>query len=90
MGVKGHRRGPAGTIFPGLKLNLNEAVKRLEKLFASKGAILAYLFGSYAEGSASASSDLDLAVLLPGNHRSAGELYLKLMTDIQKTRNYPG
>jgi predicted nucleotidyltransferase len=87
MGIKEHHRGPAGTILPGLKLNLNEAIKRLEKLFASKGVVLVYLFGSHAEGTASASSDLDLAVLLPGYQLSVGELYLKLITDIQKTIN---
>jgi len=87
MGIKEQHRGPAGTILPSLKLNLNEAIKRLEQLFASKGVVLAYLFGSLAEGTASASSDLDLAVLLPGDQLSAGELYLNLINDIQKTIN---
>ncbi len=55
----------------------------MKKLFASKSVIIAYLFGSHAEGIAASSSDIDLAVLLPDDQSSCSEFYLKLITEIQ-------
>ena len=37
----------------------------LKELFVKHGVVLAYLFGSHAKGTARASSDVDIAVLLP-------------------------
>ena len=85
MGKKEDYRGPTGKILPGLPIDLDQALARLEKLFASKGVVAAYLFGSYADGSAVSSSDIDFAVLLPGNKSSSKDLYLNLLTDIQQT-----
>lgn len=47
MGIKDDYKAPAGNILPGLKLELSEALNRLERLFASKGVLIAYLFKSY-------------------------------------------
>jgi len=85
VSIKEKYRGPTGQILPGLKLELSEALSRLEKLFASRGIILAYLFGSHAAGTAASASDIDLAVLLPGNKLSSSEFYLRLITDIRNT-----
>ena len=85
MGIKEDYRGPTGHILPGLKLELPEALSRLEKLFDSRGILLAYLFGSHAAGTATSTSDIDLAVLLPGDKSSSSEFYLKLITDIRNT-----
>ncbi len=41
-----------------------EVQEQLEELFARQGVILAYLFGSQAEGRAGPLSDVDVAVLL--------------------------
>jgi hypothetical protein len=38
----------------------------LKDIFVRHGVVLAYLFGSQAEGTARAESDVDIAVLLPG------------------------
>jgi len=40
-------------------------LKGLKEIFVKQGVVLAYLFGSYAKGTARASSDVDIAVLLP-------------------------
>jgi predicted nucleotidyltransferase len=42
-----------------------DRLEELEKLFIEHGVVLAYLFGSQAEGTARPSSDIDIAVLLP-------------------------
>ncbi|MBI3244220.1 MAG: nucleotidyltransferase domain-containing protein [Chloroflexi bacterium] len=39
----------------------------LKKIFVKHGVVLAYLFGSQAEGLARPSSDVDIAVLLPAD-----------------------
>ncbi len=39
--------------------------KGLKEILVKHGVILAYLFGSHAKGTARASSDIDIAVLLP-------------------------
>ena len=70
MGITEDRRGPSGKILPGLKMDLEEALRRMREVFAAKGVVLAYLFGSYAEGTATPKSDLDIAVLVEG-----GDLY---------------
>ncbi len=83
MGMKDDYRGPAGKVLPGLQLELAEALNRLKKLFATKGIIVAYLFGSYAQDRATPSSDIDLAILLPGDKASSSEFYQKLITAIR-------
>lgn len=40
-------------------------LSELQQLFVKHGVVLAYLFGSQAEGKARRSSDVDIAVLLP-------------------------
>jgi len=78
MGITEDRRGPSGKILPGLKMDLEEALCRLREVFAAKGVVLAYLFGSYAEGTATPKSDLDIAVLVEGGdlYESYRELFL--------------
>ena len=44
--------------------SIESYLPQLKKLFAEKGVILAYLFGSQAEGKAGPLSDIDIAVLL--------------------------
>jgi len=46
---------------------LSEAgkLKGLKEILVKHGVVLAYLFGSHAKGTARASSDVDIAVLLP-------------------------
>jgi len=83
MGLKDDYRGPAGKVLPGLQLELTEALSRLRKLFAAKGIIVAYLFGSYAQNTATSSSDIDLAVLLSRDKSSSSEFYRKLITAIR-------
>ncbi len=83
MGMKDNYRGPSGKVLPGLQLELTEALSRLKKLFAAKGIIVAYLFGAYAQDIATSSSDIDLAVLLPGDKASSSEFYRKLITAIR-------
>lgn len=46
-------------------MNLDEHLPALRDVFIQHGVVLAYLFGSQAEGTARPSSDIDLAVLLP-------------------------
>lgn len=41
-------------------------LETLKEIFVRHGVVLAYLFGSQAEGTARAESDVDIAVLLPG------------------------
>jgi len=60
----------------GLKIDLEEALGRLNKLFARKQVALAYLFGSYAVKTNDESSDIDLAILLTDRNREKkGFLY---------------
>lgn len=47
-----------------MTLNLAEHKEQLHRIFAKHGVILAYLFGSQAEGKAGPLSDVDVAVLL--------------------------
>jgi len=47
-----------------LPLNLSKHQEELHRIFARHGVILAYLFGSQAEGKAGPLSDVDIAVLL--------------------------
>lgn len=46
-------------------MNLDENLPALRDLFVRQGVVLAYLFGSQAEGTARPSSDVDFAILLP-------------------------
>lgn len=45
---------------------LKEVENQLPELFRRRGVVLAYLFGSHAEGHVHGESDIDFAVLLPG------------------------
>ena len=45
-------------------MNIQPYMVRLRKLFEKNGVVLAYLFGSQAEGTAGPLSDVDIAVLL--------------------------
>jgi predicted nucleotidyltransferase len=45
-------------------LDIGEHAPQLRQLFAAHGVVLAYLFGSQAEGKAGPLSDVDIAVLL--------------------------
>jgi uncharacterized protein len=46
-------------------MNLEPYLPALRDVFVYQGVVLAYLFGSQAEGTARPSSDIDFAVLLP-------------------------
>lgn len=46
-------------------MNIDEHLPALRDVFIRHGVVLAYLFGSQAEGTARPSSDVDFAVLLP-------------------------
>ncbi|SRR5260221_7137176 len=46
-------------------MNIDEQLPALRDTFIRHGVVLAYLFGSQAEGTARPSSDVDFAVLLP-------------------------
>jgi predicted nucleotidyltransferase len=50
----------------------------LREVFIKHGVILAYLFGSQAEGRARSSSDVDIAVLLPPEAGEADQLDIQL------------
>lgn len=84
MNKKENYRGPNGKILPGLPIDLDQALAKLKKLFAARNVVAAYLFGSYADGSATSTSDIDFAVLLPVDNTSCSELYSGLITDIQQ------
>ena len=45
----------------------DEQLAQLKTIFVKHGVVLAYLFGSQAEGRARPASDVDIAVLLPHN-----------------------
>lgn len=84
MGVTENRRGPSGKILSGLKMDLEEALRRLKEVFAGKGVVLAYLFGSYAEGTATPKSDLDIAVLVEGESGDLYESYRELFLAVRE------
>jgi uncharacterized protein len=46
-------------------MNIDPYLPELRDVFVQHGVVLAYLFGSQAEGTARPSSDIDIAVLLP-------------------------
>jgi len=58
---------------------------KLKAIFVKHGVILAYLFGSHAEGTARPSSDVDIAVLLPFHapRDTYFDVRLKLIGDLQ-------
>lgn len=64
MGIAETYRGPSGNLLPGLRMDLEEAIKKLKKLFREKSVPIAYLFGSYICGEVGAASDVDIAVFL--------------------------
>jgi len=82
--IKEQYRGPSGKMLPGLKIDLEEALGRLNKLFAGKQVALAYLFGSYAAGTNDESSDIDLAILLTDQNKKTKDFLTELITDLQQ------
>jgi len=58
-------------------------LEELKEIFVKQGVVLAYLFGSQAEGTARPLSDIDLAVLLPSNLAGVERfrIQLKLIDD---------
>jgi len=68
VGIASDYRGPSGKILPATRVNADEIVERLHPVFAGQNEVLlAYLFGSYAQGGNGTWSDVDLAVFLrPG------------------------
>lgn len=84
MTIKEQYRGPSGKMLPGLKIDLEEAVTRLQQLFAGKQITLAYLFGSYAAGTYDGSSDLDLAILYTNQNKEKKGFYQEIITSIQQ------
>jgi len=64
VGIAETYRGPSGKLLPGLRMDLEEAIKKLKKLFREKSVPIAYLFGSYICGAVDTASDVDIAVFL--------------------------
>ncbi len=81
MGIAANHCGPSGTILPGTQFEKGAIQERLRKLFEEKGVFLGYLFGSFARGEASPSSDIDIAVLLPEGNPL---LFQELAAEIRK------
>jgi len=84
MTIQEQYRGPAGQMLPGLKIELEDALGRLNHFFAGKQVVIAYLFGSYAAGTNDESSDLDLAVLLSDQNKETKDFFTDLITGLQK------
>lgn len=82
MGIASNYRGPSGEILPGTKLEKRAIEQHLRKLFEEKEVLLGYLFGSFAKGEESPSSDIDIAVLLLEENPS---LFQELVVGIRKT-----
>jgi predicted nucleotidyltransferase len=61
-------------------LSIAEYIERLKQIFAERGVVLAYLFGSQAEGKAGPLSDVDIAILL-GPH-VAREQWFQVQLDL--------
>jgi len=78
MGTKESHRGPSGKILPATALSPSDALAKLRALFQHSEAVLAYLFGSYAQGEAGHGSDVDIAVLLAGDAKKLYESYRQL------------
>jgi len=78
MGTRESYRGPSGKTLPPTALSPKDALAKLRVSFQRSEAVLAYLFGSYAQGEAGRSSDVDIAVLLGGDAKKLYELYQKV------------
>ena len=85
MGIKESYRGPAGKTLPGLNSTSEEAVEKSRHVFAQNRVTIAYLFGSYARGSADSSSDIDLAVYCDLTGEELYTKYRQLMIELQET-----
>jgi predicted nucleotidyltransferase len=75
MGTRESHRGPSGKTLPPTALSLKDALAKLKVFFQHSEAVLAYLFGSYAQGEAGRRSDVDIAVLLEGDAKKLYELH---------------
>lgn len=84
MGVAQQYRGPSGKILPGPRMSLQEVECETKELFRQKDICVAYLFGSYAYGQASAFSDVDLAIILDCGGDELYTAYRKLLLDLQR------
>ena len=78
MGTRESYRGPSGKTLPPTALSLKDALAKLRALFRHSEAVLAYLFGSYAQREAGHGSDVDIAVLLEGDAKKLYETYQEL------------
>ena len=74
MGAIEFHRGLSGRILPGPALDLDGVEAKLRAFFSRTTVVLAYLYGSYAQGEVKSSSDVDIAVLLEGRGE---ELYAR-------------
>ena len=65
-------------------LDIKEHTEQLQHLFSTYGVVLAYLFGSQAEGKAGPLSDVDIAVLLGPqvDHERWFQVQLDLMGEL--------
>jgi predicted nucleotidyltransferase len=65
-------------------LDIKEHTEQLQQLFSTYGVVLAYLFGSQAEGKAGPLSDVDIAVLLGQqvDHEQWFQVQLDLMGEL--------
>ncbi len=85
MGIAESHRGPSGKQLPGFTMGVDEAVARLRALLPYTQTIVAYLFGSYAKGESTPSSDLDIAVLVEGQREALYQSFRSVMLAIRDT-----
>ncbi|BER91376.1 type VII toxin-antitoxin system MntA family adenylyltransferase antitoxin [Atrimonas thermophila] len=84
MGIAETYRGPSGNLLPGLRMDLEEAIKKLKKLFQEKSVPIAYLFGSYICGEVGAASDVDIAVFLKKKGEKLYSSFQKILLGIRE------
>jgi len=83
MGTRESYRGPSGKTLLPTALSPSDALAKLRAFFQHSEAVLAYLFGSYAQGEAGRSSDVDIAVLLEGDAKKLYESYQGLSLGVR-------
>jgi predicted nucleotidyltransferase len=84
MGIAESYRGPSGRLLPGLRVDLEETLERLRRLFQRRGVALTYLFGSYVHDKAGATSDIDIAILLDRSKEGLYSSYRELMLGVRE------
>ena len=85
MGLTESYRGPSGKILPeAYEPTSNKRWGGSENFSSKRGVALAYLFGSYAYGKVSSSSDVDIAILLERCKEGLYSSYREIMLGIRE------